>query len=155
MDNVKKVENYMRGYCIFLYLCGSKQNKYSMANLDELSYKVIGCAMEVHKILGPGLLEHVYERALAHELGLNGLSVKTQVDVEVNYKDLSLGNGLKMDILVNDELIVELKSVEELKPIHHKQLLTYLRLTGKRVGILVNFNVDSLKDGIKRIVNGY
>ena len=100
-------------------------------------------------------MEHVYERALAHELGLNGLSVKTQVDVDVNYKDLSLGNGLKMDILVNDELIVELKSVEELKPIHHKQLLTYLRLTGKRVGILVNFNVDSLKDGIKRIVNGY
>ena len=126
-----------------------------MANVDEISYKVIGCDLEVHRTLGPGLFETVYEQALTHELALNGLSVKSQVEVDVDYKGVNLGKGFRIDLLVDDELIIELKSVEELKPIHHKQLLTYLRLTEKRVGILINFNVDTLKDGIKRVVNKY
>lgn len=126
-----------------------------MNQIDELSYKVIGCAMEVHKTLGPGLFENIYEQALVHELTLNGIPVKTQVEIEINYKGTNLGNGLRLDVLVDNTLIVELKSVEELKPLHHKQLLTYLRLTDKRVGLLINFNTENLKDGIKRIVNKY
>ena len=126
-----------------------------MNQIDELSYKVIGCAMEVHKTLGPGLFENIYEQALVHELTLNGIPVKTQVEIEINYKGTNLGNGLRLDVLVDNTLIVELKSVEELKPLHHKQLLTYLRLTEKRVGLLINFNTENLKDGIKRIVNKY
>ena len=126
-----------------------------MNQIDELSYKVIGCAMEVHKTLGPGLFENIYEQALVHELTLNGIPVKTQVEIEINYKGTNLGNGLRLDVLVDNTLIVELKSVEELKPLHHKQLLTYLRLTDKRVGLLINFNTENLKDGIKRIANKY
>ena len=126
-----------------------------MNQIDELSYKVIGCAMEVHKTLGPGLFENIYEQALVHELTLNGIPVKTQVEIEINYKGTNLGNGLRLDVLVDNTLIVELKSVEELKPLHHKQLLTYLRLTDKRVGLLINFNTENLEDGIKRIVNKY
>ena len=126
-----------------------------MNQIDELSYKVIGCAMEVHKTLGPGLFENIYEQALVHELTLNGIPVKTQVEIEINYKGTNLGNGLRLDVLVDNTLIVELKSVEDLKPLHHKQLLTYLRLTDKRVGLLINFNTENLKDGIKRIANKY
>ena len=126
-----------------------------MLDKDTISYKVIGCAMEVHRTLGPGLLESVYEKALIHELKLKGLSVQSQLDVEVNYKGVNLGEGLRLDLLVNDELIVELKSVEELKPVHYKQLLTYLKLMDKPVGLLINFNVNDLMDGIKRVRNGY
>ena len=126
-----------------------------MNNLDGLSYKVTGCAMEVYKRLGPGLLESVYERALAHELTLNGIRVESQVMINVDYKGIDIGDGLRMDLLVDDAIIVELKSVEELKPIHYKQLLTYLRLTNRRLGLLINFNTSDLMDGIKRVVNGY
>ena len=111
--------------------------------------------MEVHSTLGPGLLESVYERALVHELGLQGIPVQSQLDVQVNYKGINIGEGLRLDLLVNDELIVELKSVEELKPIHYKQLLTYLKLMNKRVGLLINFNTDDLTKGIKRVVNDF
>ena len=120
-----------------------------------LSYQVIGCALEVYKTLGPGLLESVYEKALIHELSQKGLAVKTQVEVEMNYKGVNIGEGLRLDLLVNDELIVELKSVEELKPVHYKQLLTYLKLMDKRVGLLINFNVNDLMDGVKRVINGH
>ena len=109
--------------------------------------------MEVHKHLGPGLLESTYEKALIQELTLNGIPVQSQLEVQVNYKGVNISEGLRLDLLVNDELIVELKSVEELKPIHHKQLLTYLKLTNKQVGLLINFNTVSLTDGIKRVVN--
>ncbi|MBR4312287.1 MAG: GxxExxY protein, partial [Bacteroidaceae bacterium] len=105
--------------------------------------------------LGPGLLESIYEKALIHELTQKGMTVKTQVEVEMNYKGVNVGEGLRLDLLVNDELIVELKSVEELKPVHYKQLLTYLKLMNKHVGLLINFNVNDLMDGIKRVVNGY
>ena len=126
-----------------------------MKTIDSLSYKVIGCAMEVHNTLGPGLLETAYEKALIHELRLKGLTVTSQVPVDMNYKGVNLGEGLRLDLLVEDSLIIELKSVEELKPIHYKQLLTYLKLTNKRIGLLINFNVDNLREGIKRVINGY
>ena len=122
---------------------------------NDLSYSVIGCAMEVYKALGPGLLEGVYEKALIHELELNGFDVKSQLELKMNYKGVNVGDGLRLDIIVNDELIVELKSVEELKPVHYKQLLTYLKLSDKRIGLLINFNVKDLMDGIKRVVNGF
>jgi GxxExxY protein len=126
-----------------------------MSTKDPLSYRVIGCAMEVYNTLGPGLLESVYEKALIHELQQNGLSVISQVPIEMNYKGVNLGEGLRLDLLVENSLIVELKSVEELKPIHYKQLLTYLKLTNKHIGLLINFNVNDFRDGIKRVINGY
>ena len=126
-----------------------------MQTQKPLSYQVIGCALEVYKTLGPGLLESVYEKALIHELSQKGLTVKTQVEVEINYKGVNIGEGLRLDLLVNDELIVELKSVEELKPVYYKQLLTYLKLMDKRVGLLINFNVNDLMNGIKRVINGH
>ena len=124
-----------------------------MDNTDNLTYKIIGCAMEVYKQLGPGLLESVYEQALIQELKLNDIPVESQVEIKVNYKGINISDNLRLDLLVDDSVIVELKSVEELKPIHHKQLLTYLRLMDKKVGLLINFNTDNLMDGIKRIVN--
>ena len=124
-----------------------------MDNTDSLTYKIIGCAIEVYKQLGPGLLESVYEQALIHELKLNDIPVDSQVEIKVNYKGINITDSLRLDLLVDDSVIVELKSVEELKPIHHKQLLTYLRLMNKKVGLLINFNTDNLMDGIKRIVN--
>ena len=124
-----------------------------MDNTDNLTYKIIGCAMEVYKQLGPGLLESVYEQALIHELKLNDIPVESQVEIKVNYKGINISDNLRLDLLVDDSVIVELKSVEELKPIHHKQLLTYLRLMNKKVGLLINFNTDNLMDGIRRIVN--
>ena len=126
-----------------------------MKALDELSYKVIGCAIEVHRTLGPGLLESAYEKALMHELKLNNILVKSQVEVSMNYKGVDIGEGLRIDLLIDNQLIVELKSVEEFKPVHYKQLLTYLKLMDKQVGLLINFNVSNLTDGVKRIVNYY
>jgi GxxExxY protein len=124
-----------------------------MDKTDSLTYKIIGCAMEVYKQLGPGLLESVYEQALIQELKLNDIPVESQVEIKVNYKGINISDNLRLDLLVDDSVIVELKSVEELKPIHHKQLLTYLRLMNKKVGLLINFNTDNLMDGIRRIVN--
>ena len=126
-----------------------------MKALDELSYKVIGCAIEVHRTLGPGLLESAYEKALMHELKLNNIPVKSQVEVSMNYKGVDIGEGLRIDLLIDNQLIVELKSVEDFKPVHYKQLLTYLKLMDKQVGLLINFNVSNLTDGVKRIVNDY
>ena len=122
---------------------------------DPLSYKIIGCTMEVYNTLGPGLLEAAYEKALIHELELNGLSVASQVPVEMNYKGVNLGEGLRLDLLVEDSITIELKSVEELKPVHYKQLLTYLKLMDKRIGLLINFNVYDFREGIKRVVNEF
>jgi GxxExxY protein len=124
-----------------------------MNTLNELSYKIIGCAIEVYKTLGPGLLESVYEKALVHELSLIGIPVKSQVEVEMSYKGVNVGEGLRLDLLVDDRIIVELKSVEEIKSVHHKQLLTYLKLMDKRLGLLINFNVTDIMQGINRVVN--
>lgn len=123
--------------------------------MKDISYEIIGCAYEVHRILGPGLLESVYQKALVQELKLKGFKVHSEVDIEINYKGVNVGNDLRLDIIVNDTIIVELKSVENILPVHKKQLLTYLRLTNLQVGLLINFNTNLLKDGITRIVNNY
>ena len=119
---------------------------------DELSNRVIGCALEVHRTLGPGLLESTYEQCLAHELSLAGISFKLQCPLPVKYKGIKLDCGYRIDLLVNDELIVELKSVDQIMGIHQAQLLTYMKLSGVKVGLLINFNVEMLKSGIKRFV---
>ncbi len=119
---------------------------------DPLSNQVIGCALEVHRTLGPGLLESVYEQALAYELIAQGLKVQIQVPLPVAYKTVKLDCGFRLDLLVADQLIVELKSVEALHPLYEAQLLTYLKLTGLKTGLLINFNVPLLKNGIKRLV---
>ncbi len=121
----------------------------------ELSGEVIGAAIEVHRLLGPGLLESAYELALERELVLRGMSVERQKAVPLEYKGVALGDGFRIDMLVNDLLLVEVKAADHLLPIHESQLLTYLRLTTKRFGLLINFNKRVLKTGIKRIVNGY
>ncbi len=121
-------------------------------DFDPVSNQIIGCAIEVHRHLGPGLLESVYEKALAFELGSRGVKVAAQVPVPVSYKGNALDCGFRIDLLVEDTVVVELKSVEALAPVHQAQLLTYLRLSGRRIGLLLNFNVPLLKQGIERIV---
>ncbi len=119
---------------------------------DELSNKVIGCAIEVHRNLGPGLLESTYEQCLAHELKIEGMPFKLQYPLPVEYKGIKLDCGYRIDLLVANILIVELKSVENVLPIHQAQLLTYMKLSGIKIGLLMNFNVKYMKDGIKRMV---
>jgi len=119
---------------------------------DDLSKGVIGCAIEVHRHLGPGLLESAYEQCLAHELSRNGIAFQIQHPMAVQYKDILLDCGYRVDFLVENQLIIELKSVGELKGIHEAQLLTYMKLAGVRVGLLINFNNATVKDGIKRFV---
>jgi len=119
---------------------------------DELSNGVIGCAIEVHRHLGPGLLESAYEQCLAHELSRGGIAFQLQHPLPVQYKDVRLDCGYRIDILVEEQLIVELKSVEEIRGIHEAQLLTYMKLAGVKIGLLMNFNVVRLKDGLKRFV---
>jgi GxxExxY protein len=119
---------------------------------DELSKKVIGCALEVHKGLGPGLLESTYEKCLSRELTNAGLKHYVQKEVPVEYKGVILECGYRIDLLVENNIIVELKSVDMVLPIHEAQLLTYMKLAGIKIGLLMNFNVKRLKDGIKRFV---
>jgi GxxExxY protein len=125
--------------------------------MNDLSYAVRGAIFEVHKEQGPGLLESVYESALMHELLSRGFNAKSQVALPVKYKSVQLENGFRIDILVEDAIIIEIKSVELLHDVHKKQLLTYLKLADKNVGFLVNFNSSFLKDkeSIIRIVNNY
>ena len=118
---------------------------------DPLTQKVIGCATEVHRHLGPGLLESTYEQCLAHELTLAGLAFNLQVPMPVQYKGIKLDCGYRLDFLVEDGLVVELKAVEQLLRIHEAQLITYMKLTKAPVGLLINFNVRLLKDGIRRL----
>ena len=120
---------------------------------NELTYEIRGAIFDVYNELGPGLLESVYEEALAFELNERGLKVERQVEVPIIYKDNKLRTPLRLDLLVENQVIVELKSVEEMKPVFAKQLLTYLKLMDKRVGLLVNFNTNNLRESIKRIVN--
>jgi GxxExxY protein len=126
----------------------------SADELNKLSNVVIGAAIEVHRLLGPGLLESAYQQCLAWELGQHGLVVRQQVTVPLRYKQLQIENGYRVDMLVEGEVIVELKSVDGLLPIHTAQLLTYLKLTGLRLGLLLNFKVDVMRSGIKRVANG-
>jgi len=119
----------------------------------ELTEKIIAAAIEVHRVLGPGLLEAVYQRALERELCDAGLAVRAQADVPVNYKGHALESVLRLDLLVDNAVIVEIKSVAQLDDLHRAQLLTYLRLAELQVGLLINFNVVMLRDGIKRVIN--
>jgi len=121
---------------------------------DPLSEKVIGFAIEVHRHLGPGLMESAYEACLCYELSVAGIPFERQLPLPVRYKEVHLDCGYRMDIVVDKRLVIELKTVEKLLPIHDAQLLTYLKLSGIRVGLLLNFNEAVLRDGIKRIVCG-
>lgn len=121
----------------------------------DYTHKLLGCAYAVHSALGPGLLESIYEKALCYELQSQGFEVRNQVPVKVKYRDISLDMNLQLDIIVDNSVILELKSVAELLPVHKKQLLTYMRLTGIKLGYIINFNEYSLKDGIERIVNDF
>jgi GxxExxY protein len=119
---------------------------------DPLTEDIIGAAIEVHRVMGPGLLESVYERCLCHELNLRGLAHERQQPLPVVYKGVALDDPLFLDVVVQQEVILELKAVERLLPIHEAQLLTYMKLSGIRRGLLINFNVRLLKDGVKRFV---
>jgi GxxExxY protein len=124
-------------------------------NPNDLTSKIIEAAITVHKHLGPGLLESAYEACMKHELQCIGLNYKSQMVLPVNYKGETIDCGYRLDLMVEDTVIVELKAIDILLPIHEAQLITYLKLADKRVGLLINFNVPVLKDGIKRMVNNF
>jgi len=120
--------------------------------LNIISGKVVEAALAVHSALGPGLLEGVYEICLFHELQKRGLKAERQVNLPVIYDGIKLEEGLRLDMLVEDALVLELKAIEEILPVHLAQILTYLKLSGRRLGLIINFNVARIKDGIKRVV---
>ena len=122
-------------------------------DINQLTGEVINAAIEVHKTLGPGLLESVYEECLCHEFGLRKIPYERQKELPIEYKGIKLNANFRLDALVNKQLILEIKSCDTLLPIHEAQLLTYLKLSGLKIGLLINFNVPMLKDGIKRIAN--
>ena len=124
-------------------------------DLNAISGRIVDAAVHVHTKLGPGLLESIYERVLAHELEKRGLAVKRQVTVPIVYDDIHFEEGFRADLIVEESVIVELKSVETVAPVHAKQLQTYLKLMDYRLGLLINFGAPLLKDGIKRIVNDF
>ena len=121
---------------------------------NQIARIVVDAAFKIHKTLGPGLLESVYEAVLDFELQKRGLAVARQVGLPVHYEGVKLELGFRIDLIVQHKLIIEVKSIEVLAPVHKKQLLTYLRLTDLRLGLLINFNVERIKDGIQRVVNG-
>lgn len=124
----------------------------SSVEFSDLSRRIIGCAIEVHRVLGPGLLESTYEQCLAHELHLSGIQFLLQHPLPVDYKGIRLDCGYRVDLLVENEVLLELKSVEQVLGIHEAQLITYMKLTGVGRGLLINFNVKRLKDGLKSFV---
>ena len=119
-------------------------------DLNTITERIIGAATEVHKVLGPGLMESAYEECLCRELALRGIGVERQLPMPVEYKGVRLDSGYRLDLLVERSVVVEVKSVSSIEPIHEAQLLTYLKLGGWRLGLLINFNVPALKDGIRR-----
>ena len=121
---------------------------------NEIAREIVDSAFKVHTTLGPGLLESIYEAAMNHELTKRGLGVFRQHPLPIIYDNVHLGEGYRADLLVEDLVIVEIKSIDAVAPVHKKQLLTYLRLSNKRLGLLINFNVDLIKDGITRLANG-
>ena len=121
--------------------------------LNKITEKIIGCAIEVHKLLGPGLLESAYEECLVFELSGSGLEAERQKPVPVIYKEIHLECGYRIDILVEDSVIIELKTVENFCPVHEAQILTYMKFAQKRTGLLLNFNVTVLKNGIRRYIH--
>ncbi len=121
---------------------------------NDITGNIIDCCVKIHKALGPGLLESVYEEVLSYELKKKGLSCERQVSVPVVYDELKMDLGFRSDMIVDNKVIIELKSVESVLPVHKKQLLTYLKLSQKKVGLLINFNEELIKNGITRIANG-
>jgi len=124
-------------------------------DINKLSNKIIGAAIEVHKTLGPGLLESAYEQCLCHELNLRILSFERQKELPVVYKQIKLDCGYRLDIVVEETIILELKSCEKIEPIHKAQLLTYLKLSGISLGLILNFNMPTMREGIVRLVNEF
>jgi GxxExxY protein len=137
-------------------MAGTRVQDFDVAELTEnrIAREVVDAAFQLHQRLGPGLLESVYEIILAHELRKRGLTVVRQVPVAIVWDDLHFDEGFRADLLVNDKVIVELKSKERIIPVDKKQVLTYLRLTDKRLGLLINFGEELIKNGISRVVNG-
>ena len=133
----------------------SRREGEAQRDLNNISGQIVDAAVHVHMRLGPGLLESVYERVLAYELEKRGLAVERQVPVPITYDDIRFEEGFRADLIVEKSVIVELKSVETMAPVHGKQLLTYLRLMDCRLGLLINFGAPLLKDGVKRIVNDF
>ena len=128
----------------------------SKSYLNDLSYKIVGCAIEVHKHLGPGLLESIYHECLRQEFFLRGINYKSQLFVPIDYKGIALNADYRLDFLVEDEIVVELKAMEGILPVHEAQLLTYMKLLQKGKGILINFNCANIvKEGTKQMVNEY
>lgn len=125
------------------------------SDLNEITRIIVLKAIEVHRALGPGLLESTYLRCLVYELILAGLQVEVQKPLPVRYKDVYLECGYRLDILVEGKVVIEVKSVDQLAPIHHAQMLTYLKLSGCRIGLILNFNVRTMVTGIKPVMNGY
>ena len=125
-----------------------------MLNGNQLTSEIISTAIEVHRHLGPGLLESTYEECMAFELQHRNLAVKRQLELPIIYKGSKLNQNYRIDLLVNNQVVIELKSVSKIGPIHNAQLLTYLKLAKKRYGLLLNFNVPVMKQGIKRLLNG-
>ena len=123
-------------------------------NENEISKIIIDCAIKIHKKLGPGLLESVYEKILSYELKKKNLKVEQQVSIPIEYENITFKEGFRADIIINNKVIIEVKSVKALDPVHHKQVLTYLKLADKKLGLLLNFNDELMKNGIKRIING-
>lgn len=123
-------------------------------NLNKLCYKVIGSAIEVHKKMGPGLFESIYEECLMEEFALQGIKAERQVELQLEYKGRELQNKFFIDILVENEIVIELKAIKELNDVHYAQILSYLKLSDKTLGLLINFHVPVLKNGIKRVANG-
>ncbi len=124
-------------------------------DVTQLSYEIIGCAIKVHKTLGPGLLESVYEKCLTHELIMNGYQVQQQVKVPVIYGDIIIDTELRLDLIVNECVVVELKAIENILPVHEAQLLTYMKLLEKPQGLLINFYTDNISKSMKPFVNEY
>lgn len=122
------------------------------AGHDSVAREIVDSAFTVHSALGPGLLESVYEQCLAHELQSRGLRIDRQILVPVRYRDILIDAGFRLDLVVEDLVVVELKAMEKLLPVHEAQILTYLKLSGKRLGLLINFNVPLIKDGIRRFI---
>ena len=130
------------------------ENEAKKQRINQLSHRVIGLCIEVHRELGPGLLESAYEEALAYELTHAGLRYERQCDLPLTYKSISLDCGYRLDFIIEDELIIELKSIHSFQPIHQAQLLTYLKLQRRSLGLLLNFNVPTMKEGVKRVICG-
>ena len=129
----------------------SRDKKMDIEELNKITEKIIGCAIEAHRNLGPGLLESIYEKALCYEFTVNNIIYQNQIIVPIIYKKTTLGTHI-IDILVENEIIVEIKAVEKMNPLYEAQLLSYLRLCDKKLGLLINFNVPYLREGIKRMI---